>query len=305
MRENIRNFVTVKSSLNDNMIQIPIESMNLMLLNVGRAKHNGDWNWQNVSSPFIRIFYVVEGEAVLHLVDGDVLLKPGRLYIIPAYTVHSYECSGRFTHYYLHMYEGFRHEVSLQEVYELPTEVEGGEGMEQLFGWLCERLPDARLPQEDPQAYDTSAQTSDYVARYRDMDLWEKMELRGAMLMIMSRFIREACPRVWTNDERMRRVLEYIHVHISDSIDVEELTKLASVTKPYFIKLFRREFGTSPIQYINKKKVERAQLLLYTTNKTVKEVAYALGFSDQNYFIRLFRKVAGITPQEYRKELRP
>ena len=79
------------------MIQIPIESMNLMLLNVGQAQHNGDWNWQNVSSPFIRIFYVVEGEAVLHLVDGDVLLKPGRLYIIPAYTVHSYVADGSRT----------------------------------------------------------------------------------------------------------------------------------------------------------------------------------------------------------------
>ena len=50
--------------------------------------------------------------------------------------------------------------------------------------------------------------------------------------------------------------------------------------------------------------MERAQLLLYTTDKTVKEVAYTLGFSDQNYFIRMFRKVTGITPQEYRRNLK-
>ncbi len=48
-----------------------------------------------------------------------------------------------------------------------------------------------------------------------------------------------------------------------------------------------------------------AQLLLYTTEKAVKEVAYTLGFSDQNYFIRLFRKLTRVTPQEYRKRLRP
>ena len=86
--------------------------------------------------------------------------------------------------------------------------------------------------------------------------------------------------------------------------NVEEIADLAAVTKPYFIKIFKSEFGFSPIQYINKKKVERAQLLLYTTEQTVKEVAYALGFCDQNYFIRLFRKVTGITPQKYRKILR-
>ncbi len=47
------------------MIQIPIESMNLMMLNVGYATHHADWNWQKVSSPFIRIFYIMEGEAML------------------------------------------------------------------------------------------------------------------------------------------------------------------------------------------------------------------------------------------------
>lgn len=286
------------------MIQIPIESMNLMLLNVGRAQHHADWNFQNVSSPFIRIFYIVEGEALLHLPKVDVRLKTHYLYIIPAYTVHSYECHGRFVHYYLHVYEGFKHEMNLQEVYELPTEVEGGAGMEQLFEYLCSQLPYAQLPQPDPRSYDTSAQTSDYVARYRDMELWEKMELRGAMLMIMSHFIREASLRVWTNDERMKRVLEYIHSNISYQLNVEELSDIAHVTKPYFIKLFKHEFGISPIQYINGKKVERAQLLLFTTNMTIKEVAYTLGFSDQNYFIRMFRKMTGTTPQEYRKRLR-
>ena len=287
------------------MVQIPLESMNLMLLNVGRAQHNADWNWKDVSSPFIRIYYVLEGEAVIHLAEHNVRLLPRHLYFIPAYTIHSYECHGLFVHYYLHVYEGFKNEMNLQEVYELPIEVEGSEVAAQLFEHLCNRLPEARLPHSDPNSYDTSAQTSDYVQRYRDMALWEKMELRGAMLMIMSHFIRQAKPRVWTQDERMKRVLEYVHSHISDNIGVEQLANVACITKPYFIRLFKHEFGFPPVQYINRKKVERAQLLLFTTNKTVKEVAFILGFSDQNYFIRLFHKLTGITPQEYRRKLRP
>ncbi len=287
------------------MVQIPIESMNLMLLNVGRAQHNADWNWKDVSSPFIRIYYVLEGEAIIHLAEHNVRLLPRHLYFIPAYTIHSYECHGLFVHYYLHVYEGFKNEMNLQEVYELPIEVEGSEVAAQLFEHLCNRLPEARLPHSDPNSYDTSAQTSDYVQRYRDMALWEKMELRGAMLMIMSHFIRQAKPRVWTQDKRMKRVLEYVHSHISDNIGVEQLANVACITKPYFIRLFKHEFGFPPVQYINRKKVERAQLLLFTTNKTVKEVAFILGFSDQNYFIRLFHKLTGITPQEYRRKLRP
>lgn len=286
-------------------MQIPIESMNLVLLNVGFAQHNADWNWQNVSSPFMRIYYVTEGEALVHLRDKSVTLRPRHLYFIPAYAAHSYECHGVFKHYYLHAYEGFKNEINLQEIYELPAEVDADENIEALFGLLCSRHPDARLPESNPKSYDTSAQTSGYVARYRDMELWKKMELRGAMLIIMSYFLRKVRPRIWTRDQRMKRVLEHIHAHIADSIDVGALADVSHVTKPYLIKLFKREFSISPIQYLNHKKIERAQLLLYTTDKTVKEVAYTLGFSDNNYFIRLFRKVTGTTPQEYRRSLRP
>ena len=286
------------------MIQIPIESMNLMMLNVGCATHHADWNWQKVSSPFIRIFYIVEGEAMLHLPEEDVLLKPGYMYMIPAFVIHSYECHGVFKLYYIHMYEGFKNEVNLQDTYELPTEVRAGNSIRQLFAYVSSQYPDAMLPEPDPKSYDTSAQTSNYVERYMNMELWEKMELRGAMLMIMSHFIREAKPHIWTSDERMKQVLRYIHEHIADRIDVEDLADMASITKTYFIRLFKQEFGLSPVQYINLKKVERAQLLLYTTDCSVKEVAYKLGFSDHSYFIRLFHKVAGITPQEYRRQLR-
>ena len=190
--------------------------MNLMMLNVGYATHHADWNWQKVSSPFIRIFYIEEGEAMLHLPETDVRLKP---------------------------------ELNLHETYELPTEVPAGKDIKQLFEHLALHYPDARLPGADPKSYDTSAQTSDYVARYRNMALWEKMELRGAMLMMMSQFIKEAKPRIWTSDERMKRVLRHIHEHISDEIDVKELADVASVTKTYFIRLFKQEFGVAHSVY--------------------------------------------------------
>ena len=287
-----------------NVMQIPIESINLLMLNVGKAYHNGDWNWKNINSPFTRVFYVTEGEAMLHLADQTVTLRPGHLYVIPAYTTHSYECTGLFTHYYLHVYEGFKSEMSVMELYHFPTEVAANEADGHIFETMCRQHPLARLPESNPQAYDNATNFTDYVQRYHDMELWEKMELRGAILTLLSRFMREATPKVWTRDERMKRVLAYIHGHIDKTFDVEKLADVACITKPYLIRLFKREFGIPPVQYINRKKVERAQLLLFTTDKTVKEVAYTMVFSDHSYFIRLFRKVSGITPQEYRLRMR-
>lgn len=286
------------------MMHFPIESFNFQMLNVGLAHHNGDWNWKNVSSPFTRIYYVKEGEALLHLPQQVVRLRPGYLYIVPAYTLHSYECEGLFVHYYLHVYEGFKSEMNLMEQYDFPIEVAGSHDDELLLQRMCEEHPQAQLPSSNPQTYDNAAQFTDYVKRYRDIPLWQKMELRGSILMLFSRFLREAVPHEWTTDERMKRVQEHIHSHICENVDIEELADVACVTKPYLIRLFKKEFGTSPVQYINSKKVERAQLLLYTTDIPVKEVAYELGFNDHSYFIRMFRKVTGITPQEYRRQLR-
>jgi YesN/AraC family two-component response regulator len=52
---------------------------------------------------------------------------------------------------------------------------------------------------------------------------------------------------------------------------------------------------------VNRKKVERAQLMLMTEPIHVKEVAFSLGFDDHSYFIRLFKKSTGLTPNDYRQ----
>lgn len=285
-------------------MEIPIESLNLQMLNIGLAKHNGDWNWKNVSSPFTRIFYVTEGQAKLHLPSGAVELKPKHLYIIPAYTIHSYECDGLFTHYYLHVYEGFKKETDVFDFYTFPTEVDSKEDDNIIFKRLCEIYPEVALPGSDPKSYDNTNKFTDYVRRYNEMDLYEKMYIRGCMLILFSRFMHYAQPKVWTNDERLARVLKYIHNNIYDDIDIDNLASVACVTKPYLIRLFSKNLGISPLQYINRKKMERAQLLLITKDMPIKELAYTLGYNDHSYFIRVFKKLIGITPQEYRMTMR-
>lgn len=71
--------------------------------------------------------------------------------------------------------------------------------------------------------------------------------------------------------------------------------------KDHFIRLFKKELGTTPLQYINQKKIEKSQLLLITEEIAVKEIAFQLAFEDYSYFNRLFKKITGVTPQEYRR----
>lgn len=284
-------------------MQLPIESLNLLMLNVGFAEHHADWNWKNVSSPFTRIYCVTLGEAWVHLPGHVVHLTPGHLYIIPPHTTHSYECSGDFSHYYLHVYEGFKKETDIFEFYDFPIEVACGPLDESLFRQLCEYYPQAALPASDPRSYDNSTKVSDYIRRYNDLPLSQKMQIRGATLLLFSHFLQDARPRIASTDDRMLKVQKYIHNNIYDDIDLHTLADVACVTHTYLIRLFNKNFGMSPLQYINQKKVERAQLLLLTSEMPVKEVAYSLGFTDSSYFIRLFKKTTQLTPQEYRERM--
>jgi AraC-like DNA-binding protein len=286
------------------MIHFPIESLNLQMLNVGLARHNGDWNWQKVNSPFTRIYLVTEGEAWLHLPLRTIELRPRHLYIVPAYTVHSYECHSIFIHYYLHVYEGFKNETNVFDMFDFPAEVGADDLDYQLFDEMCHAHPEASLPESNPQAYDNTTSFTDYAKRYNALTLGQKMRLRGAMLVLFSKFMQVATPKVWATDERMKEVLTYIQDHLYDNIDVDVLASIACVNKCYFIRLFKREVGVSPLRYINQKKTEKAQLLLLTADMPVKEVAYELGFFDLSYFIRLFKKKVGMTPQEYRASMR-
>lgn len=52
--------------------------------------------------------------------------------------------------------------------------------------------------------------------------------------------------------------------------------------------------GMSPLQYINRKKIDRAELLLITGDQPIKEIAYDLGYNDHSYFIRLFKRLQAL-----------
>lgn len=100
-----------------------IDQLHLLILNVGLAIHNADWNWKNVSSPFTRLYYIMEGTAQIIFPDGIQELKPHHLYLVPSFTTHSYQCNSHFTHYYLHIYEDHQSESGILEDWNFPIEI--------------------------------------------------------------------------------------------------------------------------------------------------------------------------------------
>jgi AraC-like DNA-binding protein len=98
----------------------------------------------------------------------------------------------------------------------------------------------------------------------------------------------------------MRRVREYVDVHLSESINLAMLAAVAGLSMHHFAREFKQSFGVTPHHYLTQKRVERAQEMLAQTDLSLSEIAYAAGFSDQSHLARHFRHILGTTPREFR-----
>ena len=134
-----------------------IYSMQLILLNIGYAIHNADWNYKNVRSPFARIYLVKEGYARLHLPGNRIQdLRPNHLYMIPPFTMHSYECTNHFTLYYIHIYDNQKSDYFILEDLMYPVEIKAKNIDELLVERLFTINPDSALNHNDPKKYDNT-----------------------------------------------------------------------------------------------------------------------------------------------------
>lgn len=83
---------------------------------------------------------------------------------------------------------------------------------------------------------------------------------------------------------------------------VEQLCYDAGISHAHMLRLFRREYGTSVIQYLVSKRMALACELLSTTKLSVKSVAFSCGFSDEQHFMKTFKRHMGISALQYRKK---
>lgn len=282
-------------------MNLQVEQMHPLVLNVGLAVHNADWNWKNVNSPFTRLYYVTEGSAQIELPDGIYTLSPKHMYFIPAFTIHTNICKSNFVHYYLHIYEDHYSDNDWLDHWKFPVEIEATDLDLALFKRLCEINPHMTLQKSDPTTYDNNPTLMQNLIKNRQRAFCDKVESRGIVFQLLSRFFKQGQSKIEMEDNRIAKTVLYIRKHLNEAIELEKLAEISCLSKDHFIRLFKKELGTTPLQYINQKKIEKAQLLLITEELAVKEIAFQLAFDDYSYFNRLFKKTAGVTPQEYRR----
>lgn len=101
-------------------------------------------------------------------------------------------------------------------------------------------------------------------------------------------------------DQRCRIVRQYINEFYGKKMTLDELSQMVHINKYHLVHLFQKEYGITPIHYLNKRRLQESCFMLKNTDHSISQIAAQLGYSSLSYFTQCFRDKQGMTPSEYR-----
>jgi AraC family transcriptional regulator, arabinose operon regulatory protein len=99
----------------------------------------------------------------------------------------------------------------------------------------------------------------------------------------------------------LESTLTFLHQNIAQKLTLDEMAQHAGLSVSHFSHLFKQQTGHAPVDYFIHLKMQHACGLLSLTSKTIRDIAYEIGYDDPYYFSRIFKRVMHVSPQQYRQ----
>lgn len=238
-------------------------------------------------SPFSRIYLIDDGEAIVRYSGKEFRLTPGMLHLIPCHVHFELSCPAIHCQFHVGFIARLVTGVDLFDLYRCEPILQASADDYKTFKRLCALYE----PASDPFGRLSQA-----------LPVSETVEARGLLMQLMVRFLRTASEPE-PEDGRFSPVLTYIDENLHRDITLQNLADLIGLVPTYFSDLFHKTVGVRPMELLNRRRIERAQLLLASTNLPIQEVADQVGVRSPEYFSRLFRRFSGVSPRHYRRLL--
>lgn len=249
----------------------------------------------------VEFVLVTEGQVTIQIDTTEHELTAGQAIFITGGVIHAaYKHDGRAASLYAVVFHpGFlssRTYDTLQQKYidpiltgslQLPPFIAGVSEDEQLILELLHEL--VTVHRHRPPAYELITKA----ALYRILSLLYTQAANSPTTTVPA-----AQPHKM---ERLKQALTYIHEHYQESIKLRELAATVNMSEEHFCRFFKQLVKKSPVEYVNYYRMQKAAMLLESTDKKILEVALLVGFDHLSYFITVFKSYAGVTPSQYRK----
>ncbi|WP_422083791.1 GlxA family transcriptional regulator [Ulvibacterium sp.] len=104
------------------------------------------------------------------------------------------------------------------------------------------------------------------------------------------------------SDELIKKAQLYIENNYQNKLNVDEIARMINLNGRSFLRRFKKATHNTPLEYIQRVKIEAAKKKLESTAKTVQEIMYGIGYNDEKAFRATFRKYSGLSPKEYQRK---
>ena len=104
------------------------------------------------------------------------------------------------------------------------------------------------------------------------------------------------------SDEPIKQAQEYIEANFEKRLNIAEIASLVNLNGRSFLRRFKKATANTPLEYIQRVKIEAAKKKLETSTDTILEIMYGIGYLDEKAFRHTFRKYSGLSPKEYQKK---
>lgn len=229
-------------------------------------------------------FTIINGSGVLVYRDKEYCLTPGSCVFIDCKNQYSHSTDeDLWTISWCH-FNG----PAMGNVYDKYVERGGRpvftpESTEPFISVICELM--------------TKARSSSYM---RDMLINE--HLSTLIRLIMSNSWHPEEKKVAPKRTSVAKVKEYLDLHYSEKIFLDELSAIFFIDKYYLAKTFKNQFGLPISTYIQNVRITKAKQLLRFSEKTIEQIGYEVGLDNPAYFSRVFKNIEGISPKTYREK---
>ncbi len=258
-----------------------VDSCEFELLIAQRSVLGRSWKLEHHSDTFGRIYFIEAGTGFAEHHGRRFSLKSGNIYVIPANTDLSFGCDGRIVIWWIHFNVLLRDGTDFFERVKCPYEIIAGNigSVKEIFACLISQ--DTKNP------------------------IYDEFEKRACLLHLISMFLIHSESSIDTVPHdvmiRFRPVFNYIDMNLSKKPRVARMASLMNMRKESFSRLFSKCFGSSPLDYLQKKKIGMARKLLADTDRKLQDIAEEIGFTDAFHLSKAFKRLTGKSPKEFRE----
>lgn len=233
----------------------------------------------------VQLIYTVSGKGRLIADNTEIRLLPGSAVIIRCDERHRYETVGASWHNLWLHFDGA-----------------GVKGYEEMIndGGYC------AVPISDKE--DTESNLMMILTMSAKNDMLSSVLISDCISRVMTEILTQKLSCALSSDSiggkypEIHSVLEFIHKNYGEAISIDDMTEKMNISKYHFIRVFKRQMGVTPYEYLTEYRINMAKILLRTTYKSVYETACDVGYKSKSNFISKFHLLTGVTPAQYRKE---